>query len=193
MYNSCIYIFGGYDADGYCGDDIFKFDIMNDVWQKIAVMKNQSKEFGLDRFHHTAELLGNVVLIFGGKSAKGVCCTTTLLEYHITTNTFSSIQTIGTVPSPRWGHSSAISSLVSSSFLISLSPPFSFFAFFISIVEIQYFWKRFYACFFFLLCSLMQHRFYSLISSLGLLRVSIWGGGMVKLSIQGVYVCIWWV
>lgn len=105
MREGCIYIYGGYDADGYCSSDIYCFHLQESYWDKISANKLHSKEFSLERFHHCAVSTDNAMIVFGGKDSSGKVCSADLLEFHYSTKTWTSIQTIGIAPCPRWGHS----------------------------------------------------------------------------------------
>ena len=74
-------------------------------WEKLPINKQHSKEFNLERFHHTVAASRNVMIVFGGKDSSGKVCDNQLLEFHFPTATWTSIQTIGLAPCPRWGHS----------------------------------------------------------------------------------------
>ena len=108
VYNAMIYIYGGYDADGFCSADIFCYSIEQKTWSRVPANKTQVKEFDLERFHHTAVSTENVMLVFGGKDSSGKVCDNKLLEFHYDTNTWSVIQTVGFAPCPRWGHCCAV-------------------------------------------------------------------------------------
>ena len=103
-----MYIYGGYDADGFCSNEIFSWDFSSRQWDKMEPSKTQTREFALERFHHSAIAIESVMIVFGGKDSLGHVCDNGLLEYHFETRTWAAIQTAGMAPTPRWGHCAAL-------------------------------------------------------------------------------------
>jgi N-acetylneuraminic acid mutarotase len=61
FYKHKMYIFGGYDNEGFCRNDLHIFDIVLSQWLPKVSLKTIP-----ERFHHTAELQGNVLTVIGG-------------------------------------------------------------------------------------------------------------------------------
>ena len=112
VYQSVLYIYGGYDADGFCSSDIYCYHTEKSEWSRHTSSKGLSKQLELERYHHSAISTGNAMIVFGGKDSSGKLPINQLLEYHYPTNTWSAIQSAGLPPCPRWGHCTAAQGLV---------------------------------------------------------------------------------
>ena len=86
--NTSILIYGGVDKDGKYYDDMWTFDIMSKVWEKIEI----NGEIPKPRQGHSALLIDNdQMLIFGGKTAN-IFEINEFWKFDLSTKRFSLIQ-----------------------------------------------------------------------------------------------------
>eukprot|EP01090_Pellita_catalonica_P022268 TRINITY_DN8591_c0_g1_i1.p1 TRINITY_DN8591_c0_g1~~TRINITY_DN8591_c0_g1_i1.p1 ORF type:complete len:794 (-),score=120.77 TRINITY_DN8591_c0_g1_i1:26-2407(-) len=100
-----MYVFGGYDHHGFACDDVYKFSFKACRWKLLKTVKD--KDVKNTRFHHTAVIHERSMFVFGGKGFQNEC-DSDLLELHIDTKRWSTVNTAGKVPSSRWGHSAVV-------------------------------------------------------------------------------------
>ena len=72
MINNEMFVFGGYDHNGYCCNDLFALNLDTLQWRSIALQVNGRHSAHLEgRFHHTMLALDNrFLLIHGGTNGK---------------------------------------------------------------------------------------------------------------------------
>lgn len=69
IYNNCMYIFGGRNNDNKKLNDLWKYDILKQVWTEIEMInKYDDPTFcvPLERSGHSCDIYGQYMVIFGG-------------------------------------------------------------------------------------------------------------------------------
>lgn len=115
-YENSIYLLGGYDQQGFCSDDLFRFSPINSTWTQIDL---NSTTIHIGRYHSSACIYKTKIIIFGGKSNETNL--NDLLEYDVENNNWKLLKSsenrksipindsINQIePRNRWGHTSNI-------------------------------------------------------------------------------------
>ena len=69
IYNKCMYIFGGRNNDNKKLNDLWKYDILSQVWTEIEMInKDNDPTFcmPMERSGHSCDIYGQYMVIFGG-------------------------------------------------------------------------------------------------------------------------------
>ena len=66
IYNNCIYIFGGNNKDNKKLNDIWKYEILKQVWTEIEIGEETTYCVPPERSGHSCDIYGQYMVIFGG-------------------------------------------------------------------------------------------------------------------------------
>lgn len=91
-----MYIFGGYDSNGFPCHDLYEFNFTTNTW-KLLLTKGITPP---DIYYHASIVYQGSIYVFGGYRTQS----SALLEYRFGSGTWSIVNTKGIAPSPRWGH-----------------------------------------------------------------------------------------
>jgi len=58
-----MYVFGGSDSENRKLNDMWKFDVISEIWEKVSY---DSEEVPRERSGHSCDLFGHFLVIFGG-------------------------------------------------------------------------------------------------------------------------------
>jgi len=84
-------------------NDLWKYDSPSNSWTKI----NAGGPAPSGRWGHSADVLGNRMLVFGGNSA-GAVSLNDIWSFDFSTNNWQQLETIINAPSPRYSHVSGV-------------------------------------------------------------------------------------
>lgn len=100
VHNDIMYVFGGYDQNGFACNDLYEFDLASLTWSKPTISGVVPKE----AYHHSGVVHKGSMYCFGGYRK----AYNEILEYRFATKSWSFLQTSGNAPMPRWGHSAVV-------------------------------------------------------------------------------------
>jgi hypothetical protein len=114
-YGGGMWVFGGFDSMGFACNDIWKFDMQSNKWTKITPVekkkkkKNTKKEhLAVDqataRYHHTAVVRKDTMLVFGGIGDDSKPVANDILAFPFLEQRWYRLKTKGDAPCGRWGH-----------------------------------------------------------------------------------------
>jgi hypothetical protein len=114
-----MWVFGGFDSMGFACNDLWKFTVQSNKWVKItpdAKNKNKNKKKKdtkkehltadqvVARYHHTAVVRKDTMLVFGGIGDDGKPVASDILEFSFIEQRWYRLKTKGDGPCGRWGH-----------------------------------------------------------------------------------------
>lgn len=100
VYNDAMYIYGGFDGNGFACNDVCAFSFATLSWDK-AVLAGAAQE----AFHHSAVVYQGSMYTFGGYRKTY----NEIQEFRFATKSWSFLHTLGSAPTPRWGHAAVVS------------------------------------------------------------------------------------
>eukprot|EP01087_Luapelamoeba_hula_P013250 TRINITY_DN3789_c1_g1_i3.p1 TRINITY_DN3789_c1_g1~~TRINITY_DN3789_c1_g1_i3.p1 ORF type:complete len:412 (+),score=32.16 TRINITY_DN3789_c1_g1_i3:16-1251(+) len=99
FYDGSIYMFGGFDTDSFKCNDTWQFDLASCTWTELC--NGQSKLAPSARFRHSATLVNNEMIVFGGQSDDSCDA---IWAFHLVAHTWRKIEPLVKLPCV-WGHS----------------------------------------------------------------------------------------